>query len=118
MYYGKVRIKCNLEQSYCAPKHAIKATIVWEPENYGRIFDVGRSYARKIQIQKRYFIETLENKETNSGHKHMPHMYSSCFKKRLYDESAFSQFEVLTKSIFKCNEDGPFYATQYQDIFL
>ena len=84
MYYGKVRIKWGLEQGYCPPKHAIKATIVWEPENYCRIFDVGRSYARKIQFQKRYFIETLENKETkNSGHKHMPHMYSSRYKKRL-----------------------------------
>ena len=45
-------------------------------------------------------------------------MYSSRFQKHLYDESALSRFEVLTKPIFKCNEDRPYYATQYQDIFI
>ena len=29
MYYGKVRIKCNLERSHCPPNHAIKATVIW-----------------------------------------------------------------------------------------
>ena len=71
-----------------------------------------------IKFQKRYFIETLENNETNSGQKQMPHMYSSRFQKHLYDYSALSLFEVLTKPIYKCNEDRPYYATQYQDILI
>ena len=45
-------------------------------------------------------------------------MYSSRFKKHLYDESALSLFEVLTKALYKCNEDRPYYATQNQDIFI
>ena len=71
-----------------------------------------------INFQNRYFIETLENKEFNSGHKHMPHLYSSRFQKHLYNESKFSRFEVLTKPLYKCNEDRPYYATQYQYIFI
>ena len=105
MYYGKVCIKCDLERGHCPPNHAIKATVIWEPENHCRIIDVGRSHARLIKLQKRFFIETLENNETNSGHRHMPHMYSSRFQKHLYDESALSRFEVLTKPFYKCNED-------------
>ena len=84
--------------------------------NHCRIFDIGRSYARMIKFQKRYLVETLENNETNSGHKHMPHMYSSRFQKHLYDGSALSRFEVLTKPLHKCNEDRPYSAIQYQDI--
>ena len=118
MYYGKVCIKCDIERGHCPPNHAIKVTFVWEPENNCRIFDVGTSHARMINFQKRYFIETLKKNETSSGHKHMPHMYSSRFQKHLYDESALSRFEVLTKPIYKCNEDCPYYATQYQDIFI
>ena len=71
-----------------------------------------------FKFQKRYCIETLENSKTNSGHKHNAHMYSSRFQKHLYDESALSRFEVFTKPIYKCNEDRPYYATQYQDIFI
>ena len=36
-----------------------------------------------IKFRNRYFIETLENNETNSGHKHNAHMYSSFFQKHL-----------------------------------
>ena len=61
-----------------------------------------------IKFQKRYFIETLEDNETNSVHEHMPHMFCSRFQKQLYDESALSRFEVLTKPIFKRNEDRPY----------
>ena len=71
-----------------------------------------------IKFQKRYFIKTLENNETNSDHKHNAHMYSSRFQKHLCDESALSRFEVLTKPLHKCNEDHPYYATKYQDIFI
>ena len=71
-----------------------------------------------INFQKRYFIETLENNETNSGRKNMPHMYSSRFQKHLYVESALSRFEILTKPLYKCNKDRPYYATQYQDTFI
>ena len=117
MYYGKVRINCDIERGHCPTKHAIKATIIWAPENHCRIFDVGRSHARMIKFQKRYFIETLKNNETTSGHKHMPHIYSSRFQEHLYDESALSSFEVLTKPLYKCNEDRRYYATQYQ-VFL
>ena len=117
MYYGKVRTKCDLERGYCPPNHAIKLTVIWEPENHCRIFDVRRSYARMIKFQKRYFVETLENNATNSGNKHMPHMYSSSFQKHFYDESAFSGFEVLRKPLYNCNEDRPYCANQYQDIF-
>ena len=118
MYYDKDRIKCDIERCYCDPNHAIKATVIWEPENHCRIFDVGRSYSCMIKFQKRYFVETLENNETNPGHKHMPHMYSSRFQKHLYDESALSRFEFITKPIYKCNEDHPYYATQYQVFFI
>ena len=118
MYSGKFRIKCNIERGYCPLNHANKATVIWEPYNHCPVFDVGRSYARLIKFQKRYFIETLENNETNSGHKHKAHMYSSCFQKHLYDECALSRFEVLMKHIHKCNEHHPYYATQYQDIFV
>ena len=45
-------------------------------------------------------------------------MCSSRFQKHLYDETALSRFEVLTKPLHKCNEDRPYYATQYQDIFI
>ena len=71
-----------------------------------------------IKFQKRYFIETLKSNETNSGYKHNAHMNSSRFQNHLYDESALSRFEVLTKPLYKCNEDRPYYATQYQDIFI
>ena len=71
-----------------------------------------------IKFQKRYFIETLEINETNGIHEYEAHMYSSHFQEHLYDESTLSRFEVLTKPIFKCNEDRPYYATQYQDIFI
>ena len=113
MYYGKVRIYCDLERGHCHSNHAIKATKISETENHCRIYDVGRSHARMIKFQKRYFIETLENNETNSGHKHTPHMYSSCFQKHLYDESALSSFEVVTKPLYKCNEDRPYYAKTF-----
>ena len=45
-------------------------------------------------------------------------MYSSRFQKHLYGESALSSSEVLTKPLYKCNEDRPYYATQHQDIFF
>ena len=98
------------------PNHAFKATVIWEAKNHCRIFDVGRSHARMIKFQKRYVIETLDN-ETNSGRKHNANRYSSRFQKHLYDESTLSRFELLTKPLHKCNEDRPYYATQYQDIF-
>ena len=28
MYYGKVRIRCDIERCYCPPNHAIKATLI------------------------------------------------------------------------------------------
>ena len=49
-----------------------------------------------IKFQKRHFIETLKNNESNPGHKHNANMYSSRFQKHVYDEVAFSLFEVLT----------------------
>ena len=42
----------------------------------------------------------------------------SRFIQRLCDESALFSFEVLTKPLYKCNEDRPYYATQYRDIFI
>ena len=45
-------------------------------------------------------------------------MYSSRFQEHLYDESAFFRFEVLTKHLYKCNEDHTYYSTQHQDIFI
>ena len=71
-----------------------------------------------IKSQKRYFIATLENNETNPDHIHNAHMFSSRFQKHLYDESALSRFKVLTKPLYKCNEDRPYYATQYQENFV
>ena len=60
-----------------------------------------------IKFQKRYFIEKLESNETNPGHKHNAHMYSSRVQKHLYDESALSRFEVLLKTLYNCNADRP-----------
>ena len=57
IYYWKICIKCNLERGYCPPNHAIKAIVIWEPENHCRIFDVGRSYTRMIKYQKRNFLK-------------------------------------------------------------
>ena len=71
-----------------------------------------------IKFQNRYFIETLEDNETNSGHKHNAHMFSSRFQKHLYYESALSRFEVLTKPIHKCNQHRQYYVTQCKDIFV
>ena len=89
IYYGKIRIKCDLEKDYCPPNHAIKATVFREPETHCRIFDVARSNARMIKFQKRYPIETLKYNETNSGQKNTPHMYSCRFQKQLYEETQF-----------------------------
>ena len=36
MYYGKVRIRCNLERDHCPPNYAVIATVIWEPENHCR----------------------------------------------------------------------------------
>ena len=69
-----------------------------------------------IKFQKRYFIETLSDIETNRSHQHNAHMYSSRLQKHLYDDSALSHFEVLTKPLNKCKEYRPYYATQYQVI--
>ena len=71
-----------------------------------------------VKFQKRYFTETLENNETNSGHKHNAHMCSSRFQKHHYDKSALSRFEDLTKQVIICNKDRPYYAAQNQDIFV
>ena len=49
------------------------------------------------KFQEQYFIETLENNETNSGHKNNALMYSSRFQKHLHDDSALSHIEVLIK---------------------
>ena len=43
-------------------------------------------------------------------------MYSDSVQDYLYDESALSRFEVITKPLYKCNEERSYYATQYQDI--
>ena len=45
-------------------------------------------------------------------------MYSSRFQKHLNEESTLSRFEVHTKLLYKCNEDRPYYPTQYQVIFI
>ena len=52
MYYGKDRFRCAIDRGYCEPNHAIKATVIWEPEHHCKIFDVGRSHARMIKFQK------------------------------------------------------------------
>ena len=60
-----------------------------------------------VKFQKLYFIETLENNETTSGHQHNALMYTSHFQKHLYGGYALSRFEVLSKPLYKCNEDRP-----------
>ena len=78
-----------------------------------------RSYSRNDILLKHLKIMNLTHAtHVACVHKHMPHMYSCRFQKHLYYESALSRFDVLTKPIFKCNEDRPYYATQYQDIFI
>ena len=63
-------MKCSLETGYCPSNHATKATVIWKPNDYSRIFYVGRSHALMIKCQKRYFIETLADNETNTGRQH------------------------------------------------
>ena len=55
IYYGKNRIKCDLERGCCPLNHAIKATVISETNKHCRIFDVGRSYARMVKFQERFF---------------------------------------------------------------
>ena len=45
-------------------------------------------------------------------------MYTRRFQDHPTDESALSRFEVLTKSIYKWNQDRPYYAEQFKDIFI
>ena len=45
-------------------------------------------------------------------------MYSGDFQKHLFYESVLSRFEILAKAFYKCNEDRPYFATQYQDVFI
>ena len=71
-----------------------------------------------INFRKRYFIETLADSETIPGHQHNAHMYNSHIQDHFCEESELSRFEVLTKPIYKCNEDRPYYATQNQDISI
>ena len=40
-YYGKTRIKFNIELGHCPQNHAIKAAVIWEPSDHCQIFDVG-----------------------------------------------------------------------------
>ena len=70
-----------------------------------------------IKSQKRYFIETLKQMELILVTNTMQKLHSSRFQKHLYDETALSRFEVLTKPLHKCNEHRPYYATKYQDFF-
>ena len=70
-----------------------------------------------VKIQKRYFIETLEDNETNSGHRHNAQMYSGRLQKQLFYESTLPRFEFLTKPIHKCNQHRQ-YISKYQDIFV
>ena len=58
-YYVKTRKNGVLGRGYCPPNHAIKATVIWEPNNYLPNFD-GRSHARMIKFQKRYILENSE----------------------------------------------------------
>ena len=118
MYYGKVRIKGDIERGYCAPNHAIKATVIWEPENHCRIFDVGRSYPRMIKFQKRYFVETLENNETNPVTTTCHTCFLAVFKNTFMMNLHSHVLRLSEKPIYKCNEDRPCYATQYQNIFI
>ena len=71
-----------------------------------------------VKFQKRNFFETLEDNDTNSGHRHNAHMYSGCLQKRLFYESTLPRFEFLTKPIHKCNQHRQYYVTKYQDIFV
>ena len=102
----------NIETGYCPQNHVIKATVIWEPNDHCQIFDFGRSHARMINFQKRYYVETVTNNENNSAHQRNAQMYTSCFQDHLYDDYAISRFEVLTKPIYRCKEDHPYYATQ------
>ena len=83
IYYEKDK-KCNFETRYCPSNHALKATVIWKPNDYFRIFDVGRSNARKEKIQKYYFIEKLTTNKTNSGHKYKAQMYTRIFQDHIY----------------------------------
>ena len=64
VYYGETGMKKDIETGYCPSNYAIKATVIWEPNDQCRIFDVGISNARMIKIQKRNFLETLTDNET------------------------------------------------------
>ena len=97
-----------MNRSTVPPYHAIKAPVIWEPNDHRKIVDVGRSNARMVKFQKRCFTETLINNESNSGLKLIALMYNRSFQDHLHDESAASQFEVVFKLLYKCKEDGPY----------
>ena len=48
---------------------------MWEPNNHCRNFDVGRSHAQMIKLLN----ETLASNDTNRGHQHNAHKYTSRF---------------------------------------
>ena len=45
-------------------------------------------------------------------------MKTSSFQVLLCEKSALSGIEVITRLIHYCNDHRPYYATQYQDIFI
>ena len=74
IYYGKTRIKSDLEKCYCCPNHAIETIVIWELNYNCPIFVVGRSHSRMIPFQTRYFIETLADNKTITGHQQNAHI--------------------------------------------
>ena len=56
--------------------------------------------------------------ETKSAHHHNGHVYASRFQDYLYDETAHSRFELITKPLHKCNDESPYYTTQHRDVFF
>ena len=69
------------------------------------------------KFQNRYLLKHSEKakpiRDTN-----IKHIYTQIVIRTFFDGSALSRYEVLTAPIYKCNEDQPYYATQYQHLFI
>ena len=52
VYFGKTCIKCNIETVCCPQNQAIKATVIWEPNDHRQVFDVGGSNSLMIKFPK------------------------------------------------------------------
>ena len=63
-----IKLPCDHQKGECPPTSFTKATIVWEPQQHCRLFELIRFDAFMVKDQERYWIET--NAEGTSVQQH------------------------------------------------